>query len=107
MTFGERAIYPAFGVLGGGYGAPNRIIYDQADGKHSPALGAKLSGIRLQSGQSVRIESPGGGGYGPPADRALEDIERDLRQGMISVDGAERDYGVSVGVTGKVQRMNP
>ncbi len=105
VTFGERAIYPAFGVLGGGYGAPNRIVYDQADGKHSPALGAKLSGVRLVRGQSVRIESPGGGGYGPPADRAVEDIERDLRQGMISADGAERDYGVSVGVNGKVQRM--
>ena len=51
--------------------------------------------------------SYGGGGYGPPADRSLEDIERDLRQGMISADGAERDYGVSVDGDGTVKRMKP
>ena len=107
VAFGERAVYPAFGVLGGGFGAPNRVIYDQADGKHSPALGAKLSGVRLQRGQRVRIESPGGGGYGPPAERALADIERDLRQGMISAECAIRDYGVSVAPDGIVSRTAP
>jgi len=105
VAFGERAVFPAFGVLGGGYGAPNRIIYDQSDGKHSPTLGAKLSGVKLRRGQRVRVESPGGGGYGSPANRELADIERDLRQGMISETGAERDYGVSVAANGKVTRM--
>ena len=105
VAFGERAVFPAFGVLGGAYGAPNRIIYDQSDGKHSPTLGAKLSGVKLRRGQRVRVESPGGGGYGSPANRELADIERDLRQGMISETGAERDYGVSVAANGKVTRM--
>jgi N-methylhydantoinase B len=53
----------------------------------------------------VRVESPGGGGYGSPVNRELADIERDLRQGMISEAGAERDYGVTVAADGKVTRM--
>jgi len=35
----------------------------------------------------------GGGGYGSPRRRALEKIERDLREGYISAKEAQHSYG--------------
>ena len=35
----------------------------------------------------------GGGGYGPPQKRAIEKIERDLREGYVSRGEAHRTYG--------------
>ena len=48
---------------------------------------------RAPSGQSVRLETPGGGGYGAPADRDPEAIRRDVGGGKVSRAAAERDYG--------------
>ncbi len=39
------------------------------------------------------IKTPGGGGYGPPAERATEAIEHDLKEGWISSQGAQAAYG--------------
>ena len=41
----------------------------------------------------MRIETPGAGGYGEPAERSLEAIARDLRNGTVTRAAAERDYG--------------
>ena len=46
------------------------------------------------SPDSMRIETPGGGGYGPPAQRALDQLARDLRDGRVSRAAALRDYGL-------------
>jgi len=39
-------------------------------------------------------ETPGGGGWGDPRDRDREAVVRDVRDGVISVEAAARDYGV-------------
>jgi N-methylhydantoinase B/oxoprolinase/acetone carboxylase alpha subunit len=39
------------------------------------------------------FEAPSGGGYGDPKDRDPSAIETDLRQGIVTPEGAERDYG--------------
>jgi N-methylhydantoinase B len=39
--------------------------------------------------------SPGGGGYGEPKDRQRELIVSDIKQGYVSLLGAEREYGYS------------
>jgi N-methylhydantoinase B len=39
---------------------------------------------------------PGGGGWGDPLERDPEKVVLDLRNGLVSSDGAERDYGVVV-----------
>jgi N-methylhydantoinase B len=41
----------------------------------------------------VRLETPGGGGYGDPAERDPKAIRRDLELGFVSPDAARRDYG--------------
>ena len=41
VAFGERAVFPAFGVLGGGAGAPNRLVYDQDECVREYVLSAR------------------------------------------------------------------
>jgi N-methylhydantoinase B len=93
FLFGERGVSPPKGVVGGGDGALNRFAYEQADGWHSPAMVSKMVGIRLEKGQRVRLETPGGGGYGPVAERDPEAVARDVRLGYVTAEAAVRDYG--------------
>jgi len=39
---------------------------------------------------------PGGGGYGDPRLRPAEDVLEDVLNGYISLESAERDYGVAI-----------
>ncbi|MNV94941.1 hypothetical protein D3C71_1897840 [compost metagenome] len=42
-----------------------------------------MLGIQLQRGDRVRLETPGGGGYGDPAGRAPEAREHDRKMGYV------------------------
>ncbi|MBG99634.1 MAG: 5-oxoprolinase [Solibacterales bacterium] len=54
---------------------------------------SKFTCIALKEGDEVMILSPGGGGYGSPAERSLEAVAEDVRQGLVSVQSAEKIYG--------------
>ena len=89
FLFGERGKFPPPGVVGGGAGAVNKFHYDSDDAdavnnKKSPPLVSKITGIKLRKGQRVRLETPGGGGYGKPADRPQHLINNDIVQGYVS-----------------------
>jgi N-methylhydantoinase B len=42
------------------------------------------------------IESAGGGGYGDPREREPELVVRDVLDGFVTPDAAERVYGIAV-----------
>ena len=89
FLFGERGKFPPPGVVNGGPGAVNKFYYDSDDddainNKKSPPLVSKITGIKLRKGQRVRLETPGGGGYGKPADRLQHLIDNDMAQGYVS-----------------------
>ena len=44
-------------------------------------------------GDVVSLRTPGGGGYGDPADRDPEAVRRDLRLGKLSAEAAREVYG--------------
>jgi N-methylhydantoinase B len=48
----------------------------------------------LKTGDTVTFYGTGGGGYGNPLDRDPEAVRKDVIQGMISLEAAEKDYGV-------------
>jgi N-methylhydantoinase B len=50
----------------------------------------------MKAGETVRIETLGAGGYGPPVDRPLDLLAADLRQEKVSRAAAERDYGTAM-----------
>ena len=88
----DAALFGAAGLDGGLTGGTSRLIQNPglADEQR---LANKISGHPLPAGVSVRLETPGGGGYGAPAERALADIRQDLLGGKVSRAAAERDYG--------------
>ncbi|NMK48279.1 hydantoinase B/oxoprolinase family protein [Achromobacter sp. Bel] len=88
----DAALFGAAGLDGGLTGGTSRLI--QNPGRpDEQRLPSKISGHPLPAGVSVRLETPGGGGYGAPAERALADIRQDLLAGKVSRLAAERDYG--------------
>lgn len=84
FVFAERARFAPKGVLGGGEGALNRISYERGAGWETPPLASKVVGVQLRRGQRIRLETPGGGGWGEPADRDPEAAARDARLGYLT-----------------------
>ncbi|MAG95692.1 MAG: hydantoin utilization protein B [Rhodospirillaceae bacterium] len=103
FLFGERGRFPPQGVVGGGSGALNRFAFEQDDGEHEPPFVSKMVGISIRRGQRLRLETPGGGGYGPVDERSHESVARDVRLGYVTPEGAQRDYGVVVAGDGSIE----
>jgi N-methylhydantoinase B len=95
VTFGEGRRIPAVG----------------AAGAHSNMVEPKVGRIEFRRGGDVEVVkknvivtvnpgeraanmNPGGGGYGNPFDRPAERVAWDVKNGLVSVDGARIDYGV-------------
>jgi len=95
FLFGERGRFAPKGVAGGGEAALNRFHYEQDSGWLAPPLASKIVGIKLARGQRVRLETPGGGGYGAASGRDPIAIARDVRLGYVSADLADKDYGTA------------
>lgn len=91
----DKNVIPPFGVAGGGSGAPNRftVIRDGVVIEPSPMPG-KVAGFEMQSGDVVRMESSGGGGYGDPLERDPSRVAEDVLHGYIAAADAETRYGV-------------
>ncbi len=93
FLFGERGRFAPQGVSGGAPGAMNVFHYEQEDGWKAPPLASKMVGIKLRKGQAVRLETPGGGGYGDAANRAPDAVARDVALGYLSAEAATETYG--------------
>jgi N-methylhydantoinase B len=102
FLFGERGKYAPPGVAGGGSALTNRFTYEQADGEHSPPMVSKMLGIHIERGQKLRLETPGGGGYGDPRLRDPQGVARDVRLGYVTPEAAEAAYGVRLNADGSV-----
>ncbi len=90
-TLADRVKFPARGRFGGGAGRGARfLLISESKTTIIPSKGT----IQLSNGDAVRVESPGGGGYGPPAERNRDLVVRDVREGKISVTRAREFYGV-------------
>jgi N-methylhydantoinase B len=101
---GERGRFAPFGVAGGGAGAMNAFWWETPDGRATPPIASKVVGVSIRQGQRLRLESPGGGGWGDPGQRPVGAVARDIRLGHVSVESAIRDYGVRVASDGSVSR---
>lgn len=107
FLFGERGRFAPPGVVGGKAGARNRFRYPQDDGPQDdseaePPFASKMVGIKLARGQRLRLETPGGGGYGAPFERDPQAVAEDLRLGYVGAEAAARDYGVVLDDSGAV-----
>ena len=101
---GERGRFAPFGVAGGAAGSMNAFWWETPEGRAAPPMASKVVGVSIRQGQRLRLESPGGGGWGDPAQRPVEAMARDIRLGHVSAEAAIRDYGVRVAADGSVSR---
>ena len=81
----DRNIIPPSGVNGGRSGAPN-CFEVLRDGKPIPvsAFPGKVTSFPLRRGDVVVMQSSGGGGFGPAAERDLSLIVDDFADGLVS-----------------------
>jgi N-methylhydantoinase B len=99
----DRTKYPPWGVQGGKEARAGRFTLVKA-GTSAEQSVEKENAYQLAPGDLVCVETGGGGGYGPPAARSLEAIQRDLDAGYVTPAAAARDYGVTIGAGGKARR---
>ncbi len=88
---GDRHDTQPYGIFGGKAGARAETILNPDT--HPQTLGSK-DVTSLKRGDIVSFRLAGAGGYGPPVERDLKAIKRDITDGYISVNAAARDYGV-------------
>ena len=71
----------------------NRFSYPTATGGTAqPPMASKMTGLHIAKGDRLRLETPGGGGYGLPNERPANAIARDVALGYVTQAAANRDY---------------
>ena len=56
--------------------------------------------MRIRAGERVRLETPGGGGWGEPRERDRHRVARDVRLGYVGAAGARKTYEVVLAADG-------
>ena len=96
-----------------GFGEGRRIPAMGAAGATSAMVDTKVGRVELRRDGKVQVErkniietirpgetitnlNPGGGGFGNPFERPVEKVVSDVRNGLVSIEGALRDYGVAI-----------
>ena len=78
----ERFRYPPYGLNGGEPGSLGR--FQLTRNGEATVLPSKISGVDLQRGDVVRLDTSGGGGWGPPGERDPAKTDHDIKGGYIS-----------------------
>ena len=88
--YGDRQKNVVPGAEGGGHGKPGRFVLNP--GREDAPL--KSKGVDpLKKGDIVRIETPGGGGFGPVSERSDAALAADLRDGKITEGFIRTEFG--------------
>ena len=94
-TFSGRAdsyVTTAEGYNGGLSGGNCRIVRNYGTNREEE-MSPKQRLLTLEAGETVRMETPGGGGLGDPKKRPVDDLAHDLEDDRIREETARRDYG--------------
>src|SRR5262249_51372358 len=91
---------PASGTRGGLQGAPSSQFRRCKNGSLEGVPGC--AEVLISEGEAMVSFSCGGGGYGPPKERAIERVMHDVHEGWVSRERAERVYGVAISANGEV-----
>ena len=89
----ENTKFPAWGVNGGSAGGSGCVLVNPGT-PGERALRPLSDQNRLERGDLLRITTSGGGGWGSPLDRPVEQVLDDVLDGFVSVASAHDDYGV-------------
>jgi len=90
----ERAVCLPWGLEGGLEGTGNEMLMRRDGVIEDDVPNAKLFRAKVKAGDAFILRSGGGGGFGSPLERPVEDVQHDVRQGYVSLDAARNYYGV-------------
>ena len=82
------------GVAGTWYMAANTVEWRTIDDAFDKVSPSKWSNVTIAPGDRIRFQTPGGGGWGNPAERSRAKVAEDLAEGYISAKTAREDYGL-------------
>lgn len=91
----DRCRHAPRGRAGGSEGAVGRVTL--ASGAAIPPKGR----TPIPAGDRLILEMPGGAGYGDPHERDPALLAADIRDGLVSAEAAERDYGFASAPKGR------
>ena len=91
VSTADRSILGPYGLAGGMAAPPYQATIDGGD-----PLPGMNDDVPLRAGSLLRLRTTGGGGWGDPFEREPELVLRDVLQGRVSEESAERDYGVVI-----------
>jgi N-methylhydantoinase B len=96
----DGSIHGPQGARGGDPGAPAQQFKLTAAGEREAVDSFAL--VPLGDGEMMVSICCGGGGYGPPRERAPEAVAADVAEGLVSAERAASVYGVAVDEDGEV-----
>ncbi len=91
---------PPNGCAGGNTGRAGDI-WINPERAAARRLPTRYADYPLRAGDTFRLDTPGGGGYGDPLSREAERVLADVCEGVLSKEAAERDYGVILRPAGR------
>jgi N-methylhydantoinase B len=91
---GVHEITAPFGLDGGEPAPPHELFIQNRDGETVPVDSESF--YRLGTGDVYEIFQSGGGGYGDPFVRPVQEVLRDVIDGLVSVAAASAKYGVVI-----------
>jgi N-methylhydantoinase B len=83
FIFGERGMHAPKGIHGGHSGAKNMFAFQNNGKWWSPPMVSKMVGIKLKKGEKIRLQTPGGGGWGAPTLRSSAARTVDSQLGYV------------------------
>lgn len=88
----ERSVTPAWGLFGGQSAEGPRVHIGGSQDRHD----LKANRLALRAGDTVTMQTGGGGGWGDPFERDPEAVLRDVVDGLVSPERAAERYGVVI-----------
>lgn len=93
MCVADRSILACWGVKGGKAGKSFQVTIDPGGPNEREVEGLE-DAAPVKAGETIRVRTTGGGGWGDPLGRPTAEVARDVLWGKVSVEGARGDYGV-------------
>jgi N-methylhydantoinase B len=91
---GMRDFSTPSGLFGGNCPRPTTVVVHRTDGRMEK-LDVHIF-LKLLAGDIMEEHSMGGGGFGKPFERDVERVRQDVKNGVVSIEKAEKDYGVVI-----------
>jgi N-methylhydantoinase B len=95
LTVTERTAFGCIGIKGGKPGAHGYSVKNPGTPREEYVYFSR-DVVPIKAGDTVRLATPGGGGWGDPLEREIEEVRIDVVRRLVSVQSARDDYGVAI-----------